>query len=92
MTEFEEKIYKVVAKIPTGETATYKQIAVAAGYPKAYRAVGNALNKNPFPSEKVPCHRVVRSDRRIGGYLLGKKEKIKLLKMEMGGKIGKLKL
>lgn len=60
---------------------TYKEVAMAIGLPKAYRAVGNALNKNPF-APKVPCHRVIRSDGTIGGFASGTKKKIELLKRE----------
>ncbi|MBI2676433.1 MAG: MGMT family protein [Candidatus Yanofskybacteria bacterium] len=81
-TKFQEKIYKVVSKIPKGETLTYKQVAELAGHPKAYRAVGNILNKNP-DLEKIPCHRVVRSDGKTGGYILGEKKKLELLRGEL---------
>ena len=77
---FQEKIYKIVQKIPKGETITYKQIARLAGKPKAWRAVGNILNKNKDP--KVPCHRVIRSDGKIGGYNKGTNKKLSLLKKE----------
>ena len=81
MTKFQEKVYKAVSKIPKGETRSYVQIAKAIGHPKAYRAVGNALNKNPFLGV-VPCHRVVRSNGQPGGYVLGTKKKIQLLQAE----------
>jgi len=55
-------------------------VAKAAGYPRAWRAVGNILNKNKNP--KIPCHRVIRSDGKIGGYKYGTKRKISLLKKE----------
>lgn len=70
-----------MAKIPKGETRTYAQIAAAIGSPRAYRAVGNALNKNPFLA-KITCHRVVRSDGQPGGYVLGTQKKIELLQAE----------
>lgn len=75
-----EKIYQIVKKIPKGHVLTYKQVAQRAGRPKAYRAVGNILNKNYNPS--VPCHRVIRTDGQIGGYNKGKLVKIKILKRE----------
>ncbi len=59
---------------------TYKEVAQKAGQPKAYRAVGNILNKNY--DSTIPCHRVIRSDGATGGYNRGTKQKIKLLKME----------
>lgn len=76
-TSFSEAVYSVVKRIPKGETLTYKQVAEATGRPGAFRAVGNILNKNR--DKEVPCHRVVRSDGRSGGYAMGgtqKKEKI----------------
>jgi O-6-methylguanine DNA methyltransferase len=80
MTEFKQKVEKVVATVPAGKTITYKEVAKKAGFPGAWRAVGNLMHKNRNP--KVPCHRVVRSDRRIGGYRGGTKNKIKILKKE----------
>lgn len=73
----EEKIHAVVKKIPKGEVLTYKEVAKKVGHPKAYRAVGNILGKNIDP--KVPCHRVIRSDGKIGGYRDGTLFKIKRL-------------
>lgn len=52
-----------------------------AGSPRAFRAVGNALNKNP-DLKTIPCHRVIKSDNQIGGYLNGAKRKLSLLKRE----------
>jgi len=80
MASFREKIYKVVKEIPRGGVLTYKQVARAAGYPRAFRAVGNTLNKNI--NTKVPCHRVVKSDGRVGGYRYGQKIKSALLERE----------
>ncbi len=77
---FQEKVFKIVAKIPKGETMTYKRVALFAGKPRAYRAVGNILNKNADP--KIPCHRVMRSDGKIGGYNRGAEIKESLLKKE----------
>lgn len=59
----------------------YKQVAKLAGHPKAYRAVGNILNRNP-DLKIIPCHRVIRSGGGIGGYKYGIKRKIALLKKE----------
>ncbi|EQD44707.1 methylated-DNA--protein-cysteine methyltransferase [mine drainage metagenome] len=67
MTEFQKRVLLAVRSIKRGSTATYKQVAKAAGYPKAYRAVGTVLRGNPFPPF-VPCHRVIRSDGSIGNY------------------------
>lgn len=80
LTKFKERVYNVVKKIPKGRVLTYKEVARLAGSPQAYRAVGNALNKNPF--KEVPCHRVIRSNGEIGGFARGTKEKIKILKGE----------
>ena len=59
---------------------TYKEVAKLTGNPKAWRAVGNILNKNR--DKKIPCHRVVKSGGNIGGYRYGQKRKIALLKKE----------
>lgn len=80
MSSFQEKVYQVVKKIPKGTVLTYKELAKQAGSPRAWRAVGNILSKNKNP--KIPCHRVIRSDGRVGGYKGGLKKKITLLKKE----------
>lgn len=77
MTPFAQAVYNVVRRISKGQTMTYKEVAWAAGRPKAYRAVGNILNKNYDPS--VPCHRVIRSDGTTGGYNRGRREKARRL-------------
>ncbi len=81
-TTFKEKVYEIVAQIPRGETLTYKEVAIRAGNPKAARAVGNILNRNRNP--KVPCHRVIRSDGKIGGFAFGSAKKVNLLMEEKG--------
>lgn len=78
---FAERVFKVVAKIPRGSVMTYSQVAKAAGSLRAYRAVGNILNKNPHPIE-IPCHRVVKCNGEVGGYVGGVKKKAELLRME----------
>ncbi|MFH1841198.1 MAG: MGMT family protein [Candidatus Nealsonbacteria bacterium] len=80
MNSFQEKVYEAVKKIPRGKVLSYKKIAYLAGSPKAFRAVGNILNKNR--NKKVPCHRVVKSNGEVNGYRLGSKKKIALLKKE----------
>ncbi len=80
ITFFQQKVYNVVKKIPKGKVLTYQQVAQKIGNPKSYRAVGNALNKNKNP--QVPCHRVIRSDGKIGGYNKGVDLKIKILRKE----------
>lgn len=74
---FADRVRGVVKNIPRGTTMTYKEVAMAAGSPGAYRAVGNILNKNYDPS--IPCHRVVRSDGTPGGYNRGATQKRRLL-------------
>ncbi len=81
VTPFQQKVYDVVRRIPRGQTRTYAQVARLIGNPRASRAVGNALNRNPFAPE-VPCHRVVRSDGSVGGFASGSAKKIKLLRRE----------
>jgi methylated-DNA-[protein]-cysteine S-methyltransferase len=80
MKSFRDKVLEAVKRISKGEVKTYKEVAVLAGNPKAYRAVGNILNKNYDLS--IPCHRVVRSDGELGGYNRGKKKKEELLRKE----------
>lgn len=77
---FQEEVYSVVKGIPKGEVLTYKQVAARVGRPKAYRAVGNILNKNT--RQDVPCHRVIRSDGKLGGYRDGAKAKVLILTEE----------
>lgn len=81
LTPFQRAVYRTVARIPKGKTLTYAQVARAIGRPQAARAVGNALNKNPF-APAVPCHRVVRSDGSVGGFAQGTAVKRRLLKRE----------
>lgn len=69
MKTFTEKVYDLVRKIPKGKTMTYKQVAQKIGHPNSSRAVGTVLSKNYDP--KIPCHRVIRSDGKMGGYNRG---------------------
>jgi methylated-DNA-[protein]-cysteine S-methyltransferase len=98
-TEFQNKVYNELKKVPKGKVTTYKSLALASKT-KAYRAVGTAMNKNPHsypknPSKKTslltPCHRVINSDGRIGKFASGTKNKMKLLKKE-GVEINKGKI
>jgi O-6-methylguanine DNA methyltransferase len=82
MKNFTQKVYDVVATIPKGSVLTYKEVARRAGNVDACRAVGNILNKNYNPN--IPCHRVVRSDGKAGGYNRGKEEKVRRLREEGG--------
>jgi len=77
---FKQRVIGIVARIPRGKVLSYKEVAILAGNPKSYRAVGNILNKNYDP--KIPCHRVIRSDGRPGGYNRGSNNKIRLLEKE----------
>ncbi len=82
-TKFQISVWKEIKKIPKGQTKTYKDIALALKKPKSSRAVANACGKNPLLIE-IPCHRVIRSDGKLGGYSGkgGMKQKRKLLKEE----------
>lgn len=88
ITKFQERVYELCRKIPKGKVTSYKAIAEKMGT-KAYRAVGTALNKNPFA--KVPCHRVVGNDGHLVGFAHGLKKKAELLKKE-GLKIKKFRV
>mgnify|MGYP005750327657 CR=1 FL=1 len=82
-TNFQRTVWKEISKIPYGETRTYKDLAIAIGKPNSSRAVANACGKNPYPVI-IPCHRVIRSDGKLGGYsgVGGIKKKKELLKLE----------
>ena len=80
-TKCEILVWKACSEIPKGKVASYADIARAIGKPKAARAVGNALNVNPY-SPRVPCHRVIKSDGSIGGFAHGTKKKITMLRKE----------
>jgi len=78
--DFRQKVLEIVKKIPKGQTLSYKEVAQLAGRSKAYRAVGMILSKNY--DKKIPCHRVIYSNGKIGGYNRGVRAKIKILKKE----------
>ncbi len=78
---FCKRVWDTLQKIPYGQTWTYKDIADMLDKPKAYRAVGNACNKNPLLIV-VPCHRVVNTNGRLGGFAAGVKIKKSLLDLE----------
>lgn len=77
----DKDVYKLLMEIPAGKIATYGDIAKALGHPFAARAVGNILNKNPNPIV-VPCHRIICSNGKMGGYAYGSIAKRKLLEKE----------
>lgn len=80
-SQFSKHVLCVVQKIPRGKTLSYSEVAKRAGFPKASRAVGNLLAKNT--NTHIPCHRVIRSDGKLGSYnqLLGKSKR-KILEEE----------
>ncbi len=77
---FDENVWDACRKIPAGRVMTYKAVAESLGS-RGYRAVGNALNRNPYWPD-VPCHRVVCSDGSLGGFALGVQKKKRLLEDE----------
>lgn len=80
-TAFQKKVWRRLIKIPYGKTISYAGLARAIGHPKAYRAVANACGQNPLPI-LIPCHRVIASDGKLGGYSSGLKRKRWLLRHE----------
>ena len=78
---FDERCYALLRQIPRGRVSSYREIAHALGT-RAYRAVGNAMNRNPYDTDIYPCHRVVKSDGTIGGYAHGSEAKIRRLEEE----------
>ncbi len=84
LTSFQKKVYTVVKRIPRGQTRTYAWAAKRVGKPGASRAVGQALNKNPFPLI-VPCHRVSHTGGALGKYAFGDGLKRRLLELERKG-------
>lgn len=81
LTSFERQVLLNTFEIKKGQTLSYKELASKSGRPKAARAVGNIMNKNPFPL-LIPCHRVTASNGKIGGYAYGVRIKKLLLKAE----------
>jgi methylated-DNA-[protein]-cysteine S-methyltransferase len=77
---FNQKVWAITARIPEGRVTTYAEIARALDS-KGYRAVGNALNKNPY-APQVPCHRVVGSNGALTGFAAGLEKKTKMLVAE----------
>lgn len=80
-TPFQQEVWQALLDIPYGQSSSYSQLAVKINRPKAYRAVGSAVGKNPL-SLVVPCHRILRQDGGLGGYGGGLPLKEKLLKNE----------
>ncbi|MDC0195807.1 MGMT family protein [Candidatus Thioglobus sp.] len=81
MTRFQSDCYEALKKVPKGKVITYAGLARMIGRPKAHRAVGSAMNKNPY-APQVPCHRVVKSNGDLGGFATDIEMKIKRLQEE----------
>jgi methylated-DNA-[protein]-cysteine S-methyltransferase len=83
ISPFQRRVLEETRKVPRGQVSTYAEIAKRIGQPKAVRAVGQALRRNPVPIV-VPCHRVIASDGSLGGYggEMRSKRKVQLLKLE----------
>ena len=81
MTGFQKEVLMALLYVGYGKTATYKDIARNIGRDRAYRAVGSAISKNPFLIV-IPCHRIIRSDGRLGGFFYGPDVKARLLELE----------
>ena len=77
----DEKIYKKLLEVPEGKITTYGELAKAVGFTNGQRVVGRIMNKNPYPGI-IPCHRVVKSDGKVGGYAYGEEIKKNMLKKE----------
>ena len=80
-TSFQRRVWSALAKIPYGQTRSYKEVARAIGHPKAFRAVGNANGQNSIPLI-IPCHRVIESNGGLGGFGHGIGVKRRLLDFE----------
>ena len=81
LTDFQKNVLETCSKLEFGETVSYGELALRSGYPKAGRAVGSAMSKNPIPIV-IPCHRVIAASGKIGGYTGGLHKKRLLLKLE----------
>ena len=82
-TDFAQRVYAIVARIPKGSVMTYAEVARRAGRPGASRAVGSILGKN-IDTKRVPCHRVIRTDGEMGGYAFGGVTKKRALLIKEG--------
>jgi len=77
----EQKVYKKLLDVPKGKVTTYKELADSVGLKNGQRTIGKIMNKNKYPGI-IPCHRVVMSNGKIGGYAYGDKSKAKMLSNE----------
>jgi AraC family transcriptional regulator of adaptative response/methylated-DNA-[protein]-cysteine methyltransferase len=89
-TDFQLKVWETLLKIPMGRLSTYHNIAEQIGSPKASRAVGTAIGSNPV-AFLIPCHRVIQSSGKIGGYMWGNTRKTAIIGWE-GAKTGILEM
>ena len=83
-TEFQLKVWEALLQIPTGSLSTYGKITSSVGYPRAQRAVGTAIGRNPV-LYIIPCHRVIAQNGKLGGFYWGIEKKIELLNWENAG-------
>jgi methylated-DNA-[protein]-cysteine S-methyltransferase len=83
-SEFQKKVWQAARSIPYGETRSYLWVATQAGNPKASRAAGGALGRNPIPII-IPCHRVIAGNGGMGGFTGGTEMKMRLLALESSG-------
>lgn len=88
--KLEHRVYKKLLEVPSGMVTTYGELAKAVGLKNGQRAIGRIMNKNPFPVI-VPCHRVVLSSGKVGGYAWGQEIKANMLSKE-GVQISKGKI
>jgi len=79
--KLEDKVYKKLLEVPKGKVTTYGELAKAVGLKNGQRTIGRIMNKNPYPVI-VPCHRVIQSNGKIGGYAWGEDVKTKMLSKE----------
>jgi methylated-DNA-[protein]-cysteine S-methyltransferase len=79
--KLEDKVYKKLLEVPPGMVTTYGELARAVGLKNGQRVIGRIMNKNPYPVI-VPCHRVIKSNGKIGGYAWGEKIKANMLSKE----------
>ena len=79
--KLEDKVYKKLLEVPPGMVTTYGELARTVGLKNGQRIIGRIMNKNPYPVI-IPCHRVIKSNGKIGGYAWGEKIKTNMLSKE----------
>ncbi len=77
----DQQVYKKLTEVPQGKVTTYGELANAVGLKNGQRVIGQIMKKNPYPSI-IPCHRVVKSDGKVGGYAYGGDVKTNMLRQE----------